>query len=67
MRNPRNDPRTGDVLEHVVSGERRTVVAHEGSAQVSYTAERISGASICSPEQWREWAQQTSILGLAGV
>ena len=63
MRNPRIDPQEGDVLEHQ-SGERRAVIARQlEDSKVRYRDG--STVSECSAIEWREWAKQTSILGLA--
>ena len=66
VRNPRISPQNGDVLEHIVSGERRTVVARTIDSEIRYI-DRNSTASVCSRDQWQEWAKQTSILGLGGA
>ena len=60
MRNPRIDPRQGDVLEHQ-SGEKRLVVARDATDElVRYRAG--STVSECSESEWRDWSVQTSIL-----
>jgi len=62
MRNPRNDPRKGDVLEHQ-SGEKRSVIQrHPEDSLVCYR--EGSTVAECSETQWQEWAKQTSILNL---
>ena len=63
MRNPRIDPRQGDVLEHQ-SGECRAVIARQ--PEDSTVRYRDGGTvSECSAIEWQEWAKQTSIVGLA--
>jgi hypothetical protein len=63
VRNPRVDPRKGDILEHL-SGEKRAVVERRSEdPAVSYSVG--SQVAECSTAQWQEWAKQTSILGLA--
>ena len=64
IRNPRMDPRRGDVLEHQENGERRAVIATlPEDSNVRYR----DGSMVCecSAFEWREWAKQTSIAGLA--
>ena len=62
MRNPRTDPRKGDVLEHL-NGEKRAVVAiYRDSLTVHYRAGKAMAE--CSQAQWREWARETSIVDL---
>ena len=63
MRNPRIDPQKGDVLEHV-SGELRAVLMR-GDDSVQFSDPFRHMVSQCSADEWREWAVQTSILGLA--
>jgi hypothetical protein len=62
MRDPRIDPRKGDVLEQTPDGERRTVVARRGDLVVQYVTNHSGLLTVCSPEQWREWAKQASVI-----
>lgn len=66
MRDPRIDPQTGDVLEHQ-SGERRVVLTRQADGSVQYQNRDGNFVSLCSTNEWQEWAGQTSILGLGGV
>ena len=60
MRNPRLDPRQGDVLEHQ-SGEKRFVVARDTEdATVRYR--EGSTVADCSESEWRRWSEQTLIV-----
>jgi len=61
MRNPRIDPQKGDVLEHQ-SGQRRAVMARREDGFVQYGDPVCNMVSVCSTEEWRAWAVQTSIL-----
>jgi hypothetical protein len=61
MRNPRKDPQKGDVLEHQ-NGERRTVVARQDEGSIHYGNRDFKMVSVCSLDEWHEWAMQTSIL-----
>ena len=63
MRNPRIDPKKGDVLEHV-SGELRAVLLRRDDS-VEFRDPIRNLISACSADEWRVWAAQTSILGLA--
>ena len=62
MRNPRLDPRLGDMLEHQ-TGEKRLVIARDAEdASVRYREGNM--VADCSEAQWQERAKNTSILGL---
>jgi len=63
MRNPRIEPKNGDVLEHQ-SGERRAVIARQPE---NSTVRYRDGSTVseCSAIEWQERAKQTSIVGLA--
>jgi hypothetical protein len=63
MRNPRTDPQKGDVLEHP-NGERRAVIARRDDDSIHYANRDSNMVSVCSAQEWRVWATQTSILGL---
>ena len=61
MRNPRTDPQKGDVLEHQ-DGERRAVIARQDDGSIRYSNRDGNMVSVCSMDDWRMWATQTSIL-----
>ena len=66
MRNPRANPQKGDVLEHDVSGERRSVLERSASDAVRYS-DRNGTVGTCTSAEWQEWARRTSILGLGNL
>jgi len=53
------------MLEHVVVGKRRTVVARAAQAAVRFTYRNDTAASARSPDQGLALAQQAYILALA--
>jgi len=60
MRNPRIDPRQGDVLEHQRGEKRAVIERHPEESTVRYR--EGSTVADCSDAQWQEWAKETSIL-----
>jgi hypothetical protein len=61
MRDPRTDPRKGDVLRHADDGECRKVVSRSGELAIRYVTQDSGLSAVCSTEQWRQWAMGANV------